>query len=270
MPTNQHMLEYALVGYQYNQMIISGYPKMNTKWIEFCSKNINLEKISDTEILIVFGIYHDKFREVLKDLFSSISNNFTGIKICIKPHPTTNLEIIKSFIEKFTGKNLFFLSNQNVMSLSTKSKLIITHGTSSSIDASCVSDNVYCYWGEEKNKVEKYINQTFDNQKGFEILESNLLSKPFIKADLYIKNDLDQIFKSINFSKIIRNNKVNNFTDTNITKKLRKIYLIMWFKRAISFGLDLKSMILFIVLSLFTTLFRNFRGKYFFTNFSIY
>ena len=28
----------------------------------------------------------------------------------------------------------------------------------------------------------------------------------------------------------------------------------MWFKRAISFGLDLKSMILFIVLSLFTTL----------------
>ena len=43
------------------------------------------------------------------------------------------------------------------MSLSTKSKLIITHGISSSIDASCVSDNVYCYWGEEKNKVENIL-----------------------------------------------------------------------------------------------------------------
>ena len=59
------MIEYALLGYQYNQMIISGYPKMNSKWVEFCSKNINLEKISNTEILIVLGIYHDKFEEVL-------------------------------------------------------------------------------------------------------------------------------------------------------------------------------------------------------------
>ena len=85
---------------------------MNTKWIEFCSKNINLEKISDTEILIVFGIYHDKFREVLKDLFSSISNNFIYIKICIKPHLTTNLENNKSFIEKFTGKIYFFIKSK--------------------------------------------------------------------------------------------------------------------------------------------------------------
>ena len=222
LPTNQHMIEYALVGYQYNQMIISGYPKMNTKWIEFCSKIINLEKISNTEILIVLGIYHDKFEEVLNDLFSSICNNFTDIKICLKPHPTNNLEIINKFIVKFTEKNLFFLSNQNVMSLSTKSKVIITHGTSSSVDASCVSDNVYCYWGEKKDKVEKYINKTFDDQKGFEILESNLLSKPFIKADLYTKNDLDEIFKNVNFSKIISNNKINNFSDMNITKKIEE------------------------------------------------
>jgi len=221
LPTKHHVIEYALLGFRYNQMIISGYPKMNIKWVQYCSEMTNLTNISNFEILIVVGIYHDNFEKVLTDLFLSINKNFKNINICFKPHPTNDAKILNTYIKKFSINNNFFSSNQNVMSLSKQSKLIIIHGTSASIDAFCVNNNVYCYWGEEKEKVDEYINNIFYDQNGFDILESNLLSKPFIKSDLFTINDLDDLFRNLDFKKFT-NVKNTDLKTSKITYKIEE------------------------------------------------
>ena len=226
LPTKEHILEYALLGYRYSQMIISGYPKMNRNWIKYCTKIIESEKINKIDILVVLGIYHEKYGQVVKDIIFNINGNFSKINICLKPHPTTKKEIIDNLIRLVSNNNSIILSNQNVLGLSYKSKIIITHGTSSSIDASCVSENVYCYWGEQKKIIEEYKKNTFNDKFGFEILESNLLSEPFVNSSLYTKDDLNNFFKKLNINEIKQNLVNSNLTDNDITEKIEnKIFL---------------------------------------------
>lgn len=225
LPTIDHIIEYALIGYKYNQMIISGYPKMNNNWINYCANIIKKDNINNVDILIVLGIYHDKFIKTVSDLIHKINENFRKIKVCIKPHPTNNKDILNNLTNLISNENEITLSNQNVLGLSFKSKIIITHGTSSSIDASCATENVFCYWGEEKDKVEDYKKNNFDNQIGFEILESNLLSEPFVKSSIYTKEDLNDFFKNTNLNKIDYGFKSRNSKILSITEKIENAIL---------------------------------------------
>ena len=52
---------------RYSQMIISGYPKMNRNWINIV-RIIESEKINNIDILVVLGIYHEKYERVVKDI----------------------------------------------------------------------------------------------------------------------------------------------------------------------------------------------------------
>ena len=122
LPTIDHIIEYALIGYTYNQMIISGYPKVNNNWINYCSEIIKKDNINNIDILIVLGIHHEKFIKTVGDLIHKINENFCKIKVCIKPHPTNNKDILNNLTNLISNENEISLSNQNVLGLSFKSK----------------------------------------------------------------------------------------------------------------------------------------------------
>ena len=39
---------------------------MNRNWIKYCTKIIESEKINNIDILVVLGIYHEKYEQVVK------------------------------------------------------------------------------------------------------------------------------------------------------------------------------------------------------------
>jgi hypothetical protein len=193
-PTSGHMLEYGVLGYRLNHMIITGYPKLWVSWVSYTNRKSL--SIGYTDYLIVLGIYYDGLETALSDILRVISDVSLNTNVLIKPHPTTKIDLIERIVDTAGQDNVEITSN-NVASQSIRSGVVITHGTSTCIDAA-IGSYVICYWGKDHTVVKEYCSSDYDERDGFVIMESNRLCKDFVDKECYMYEDL---YREINFVK---------------------------------------------------------------------
>ena len=78
------MIEYGVIGYKYDQLVVTGYPKFS---------NIVVDSNPEySDVLFVFTKDYSELRKVIFEVLTTIIKCDNFNKIILKPHPTMSVE----------------------------------------------------------------------------------------------------------------------------------------------------------------------------------
>jgi hypothetical protein len=184
-PTKGHSIEYGVVGYKYDQLVVTGYPKFYPSWKNYLSSIIEESNPEYSDVLFVFTKEYSELKKVIFEVLLTIMECDNFNKIILKPHPTMSFEDLLEIINdiKVPNDKQISISEENVAFLSFGTKTIISFATSAAYDAKIFDKHLINYYTNNENFVNKCRNNEFNTMDNFEIMSSSIACD-FIADDI--------------------------------------------------------------------------------------
>ena len=198
-PTHEHTIEYGVIGYKYDQLVVTGYPKLYPSWKNYLSSIIVDSNPEYSDVLFVFTKDYSELKKVIFEVLLTIMKCDNFNKIILKPHPTMSVEELIEIIKeiKVPKNKQISISEENVAFLSFGTKTILSYATSAAYDAKIFGKHLINYYTHTEDFVNKCRNNEFNTMDNYEIMSSSIACD-FISDDICygvgeLKNVLEQI-----------------------------------------------------------------------------